>query len=104
MTHPIASPLQHLAAAWEEESGRRLRVTKTDPAAEALAFCASELRVTLREALAAAHWLSVEQTAARLGVQPVTIRKWIKRGELAAESTPHGYRVAADATRKVRAA
>ena len=95
---PIAA-VTALAESWREEAARRRQLSKHDPVADALVYCADEAKVTLAPFTAPDAVLTVEQFAADQGVTPQAVRNWIHRGELPATKTPHGYRIARAARR-----
>jgi DNA-binding transcriptional regulator YiaG len=88
-----------LAREWREKAEQRRLVSRIDPAADALEFCAGEAIARLRSVEITKQQLTVEQFArlAHINVTPQTVRNWIRSGRLAAVDTIKGYRIAADA-------
>lgn len=100
---PIAAA-KGLATAWRGEAEQRRRISRHDPVAETLDYCAAELLEQMRQLDAPGAAATVEQYAADHGVTPQTCRNWIHRGELDAVRTPHGWRIPRTARRTQRSA
>lgn len=71
----VADALNDLSDSWVQEAQQRKARTPNDPAAEALASCASELRAKIEQIDRDTATLTVEQYAAAHGVDPSTIRR-----------------------------
>lgn len=102
MNH-ITEAVQGVARDWRKEAERRRSISKADPVADTLEYCAGEVVARVRSVGDADNLLTVEQYAAQpdVGVTAQTVRKWIRLGQLAAIETPKGYRVRKDAKRVV---
>jgi len=101
VSDPVAASVRGVIAAWRQEVQQRHRVTKVDPAADAMELCASELESELARVEAASKLLTVEQYARATNVSPSSVRRWCLRGELAAERTPAGDWIIARSARRV---
>jgi hypothetical protein len=103
--NPVLTAAERAAQSWRQEAEERRRISKSDPVADTLDYCAGELAVRLREAERADESLTVEQFArlADVDVTPQTVRAWIRRGELPATLTPKGWKIPRAARRVVRA-
>lgn len=78
----------------------RRRISANDLGADTLDYCAAEMELVLSMLEDASSWLSVEAFAEIKQVTPQTVRAWIRRGELKAETTARGaYRVQRGAER-----
>jgi len=97
--------VRSVAKTWREEAVKRKGITRADPVADTLEYCASELeqRVGMLESDLATEWLTVEEYAVREGVTRQSVRAWIRAGELTAWRTAHGYEIPRDAERVRRA-
>jgi hypothetical protein len=96
-TDTAIAAARSLAASWESEAERRRRISRHDPASEALAYCAEELREVMRPLDSPGAIRTVPQFAADRAVTPSCVRRWIVSGRLEATKTPHGYRIAHNA-------
>jgi len=99
VTVPLIGAVRGLANGWRDEAERRRRISRADPVAEALDYCAGELdsELTELESSTATVTVSVEEYAAATGVTPQTVRNWIRSGKLRAMRSAKGYRIARDA-------
>ncbi len=95
----LAGRVGELAREWREKADSRRAISKIDPVADALDYCASKLIARARATEIATTQLTVDQFARlpQIGVTPQTVRNWIRAGRLAAIDTVRGYRIAADA-------
>lgn len=82
MTGVVIPKVRAVADVWEKEAEQRRARTPNDPAAEALASCASELKKKLEEIDRETATLTVEQYAAAHDVDPSTVRRLCKAGQL----------------------
>jgi hypothetical protein len=89
---------------WREEAEKRRGISKVDPIADTLDYCAGEIAARLKTIEASSQRLTVEQYAARVKRTPQTIRNWIRNGQLAAIATTKGYEISVDAERVRRSA
>jgi hypothetical protein len=96
----VAAAARRVATEWKGEAEKRRRVSRHDPVADTLEFCASELSENIRAVDGPGATRTVEQYARDHGVTPQTVCRWIRRKELEAEQTPHGYRIARSAVRR----
>jgi hypothetical protein len=95
----LADALQNLATEWRTKATARRAVSKPDPVADALDFCAEQALACIRNVQVTSRQLTVDQYArlAHVDVTPQTVRNWIRGGRLAATDTVKGYRIAAHA-------
>jgi hypothetical protein len=103
MPDPVVGAVEGVAKTWRKEAEERRRISKSDPIADTLDYCAGELAARLRAIAADAQLESVEQRAKREGVTVQTIREWIRTGQLGAQHGPKGYRIPRDSVRIRRA-
>lgn len=101
----VVTAAKGLARGWIDEAKNRRKISRSDPVAEALEYCAGELEARLK-AVEHDNRLTVEQYARlpHVDVTPQTVRTWIRTGQLQAHDSPKGYRIAADAKRLRRSA
>lgn len=99
MTDPLMLAVHAATKTWRQEAEARRKVSRLDPVADTLEYCAGELAERLRSATAASEWETVERRAAREGVTPQTVRAWIRTGQLHARPGAHGYQILASAER-----
>lgn len=99
----VFTTLQKAAESWSKEAAERRRISKSDPVADTLDYCAGEIAARLRTAESVADFETVEERARRERVTPQTVRIWIRTGQLSAEDGPKGYRIPRDAKRVRRA-
>jgi hypothetical protein len=100
MTDTVAAAMRSVAADWEAECVRRRRISKVDAVADAIAWCAGELLDRLQEVDGPGAMRTVDQYSRDHAVTPQTVCRWIRRGELDALRTPHGWRIARAAVRR----
>ncbi len=103
MIYELLASIQKVGKDWRAEAERRRQVAKADPAADALDYCAGELEAHCALLRAECVTVTVEQYAAAHQVSVQTVRNWIHSGELPAEKTTRGYRVAPTAVRMAKA-
>lgn len=105
MADLVLSAVEGVTRTWIQEADKRRRISRADPVADTLEYCAGEIASRLR-AVHSDNRLSVEQYAklSHISVTPQTIRTWIRTGQLQAIETPKGYRIAPDAKRLRRTA
>ena len=89
------------AADWEAEAERRRKLTKVDPVADVLEYCASELRDQVKEIETDTHWLTVDQYAALHGKAPQTVRGWIGNKLIQWAASPDGPKIPRGARRSL---
>lgn len=94
--------LRQLVGAFGQMADQRRAVTPSDPAAEVLAYAARELAHVLDEVTAPGQMLTVEQFAATQvpRVDPRTVRRWIRAGELDAVRAAGGWKIPVRARRR----
>ena len=80
-----------VAGEWQRTAESRRLISVTDPIADTLDFCATELLKVTRDMEDATQWLTTEEFAALHNCTPQTVRNWIRRGELDATDTGTGY-------------
>lgn len=101
----VEAEIKKAADAWKDEARRRREISRTDPVADALEHCATDLTARIENArLADGEWLTVEEYALLPDVDRTaqTVRAWIRAGQLAAKSTPNGYMIRKDERRVIR--
>jgi excisionase family DNA binding protein len=99
MIDTVFAAMRTLAGEMQTEAAKRKAMTPTDPAAEASLYWAERLTLRVAELEADAEHVTPAQYASLHGVTEQTVRNWIRRGELAAEDTPRGYRIPRAAVR-----
>lgn len=101
----VLTAVKGVTDTWMQEADKRRRISKSDPVADTLEYCAGELKSRLRS-VHEDNRLTVEQYAKlpHVDVTPQTVRIWIRTGQLQAIDTPKGYKIAADAKRIRRSA
>lgn len=108
MTLPLdiaIATVRTVAEGWEKEAKERRRISATDPVADALDYCASEVMGELRDIERSSRYLTTDEYAAAVGVDVQTVRRWIRAGKLAAIRAPRGYMIRHDSKpRQERAA
>ncbi len=103
MIEGILGTVRGVAEGWRSEARRRRAITKTDPAADTLEHCASELESVVDQLDRDTLFLSTVEFAELHHVTPQTVRTWIRRKELPAATTADGdYRIRHDAKRTKR--
>lgn len=102
MTSPVVSAVAGVARSWTEEASERRRISKVDPIADTLEYCAGELAKRLETVGDESKFLAVAQFAARENVTEQTVRNWIRSERIAAIDTPNGYKIDASQAAPVR--
>ena len=103
MPDPVIGAVERVAKTWKDEAVKRRGISRSDPVADTLDYCAGELTARLRAIEKDAQLETVEQRAKREGVTPQTVRDWIRKEELPAQHGAKGYRIPRDAQRVRRA-
>jgi hypothetical protein len=85
---PVLGKLKEFRRAAKE----RRSISAHDIGADTLDYCAAEVEQLIKE-LASTRYLTAEQFAEMKDVTPQTVRSWIRKGELAAETTAKGVRI-----------
>ena len=97
----ILASSRAVAETWRDEATRRRKISPTDPVADTMEFCATELLDHLQGVDRQTHWLGSEDFAQLHGVTPQTVRNWIRNSELEAVKTEKGgYMINRHATRQ----
>jgi hypothetical protein len=106
MTDVLVDAIKGVTRTWADEAEKRRLISKTDPVADALIYCAGEIVSRVKAVQLSAPGLSVEQYAKlpHVRVTPQTVRAWIRNRQLLAIETPKGYRISPDAKRMRRTA
>lgn len=101
----VLSAVKGVTETWMQEVSKRRRISKTDPVADAIEYCAGEIMARVKS-VHEDNRLTVEQYAKlpHVDVTPQTVRNWIRTGQLQAIDGPKGYKIAADAKRIRRSA
>lgn len=103
MRDAVAGTAESVAREWRDEAERRRALSKTDPVADTLAFCASELVARIRSvSIVEQHSVSVERYAEITNVTPQTVRQWCRRGLVPAQLGGRGWLIRMDAKRPGR--
>lgn len=93
---------EQLARDWKADAERRSRVSKLDPIADTLTYCANRITAELKALETVEQRLTVDEYAKRERVTPQTVRNWIRNNRLPAIETTKGYLISPD-SRAVRA-
>ena len=106
MTDDVVSAVEGVTSTWRKEAEKRRHISKADPVADTLEYCAGEISSRVKAVQFSDRGLTVEQYAKlpHVSVTAQTIRHWIRTRQLLAIETPKGYRIAADAKRMRRTA
>lgn len=99
MADVMVGAIEGVTRSWRQEAEERRRISKSDPVADTLDYCAGELAARLRALAVESETETVEQRAARDGVTPQTVRAWIRTGQLPAGNGPKGYLIPKSAER-----
>lgn len=99
MTDLVVSAVERVAKTWRQEAEERRRISKADPVADTLDYCAGEIAARIRSLAAETEYETVDQRASREGVTPQTVRGWIRSNQLAAQDGPKGYKIPRTAER-----
>lgn len=93
---------EQLADAWETEASQRKLRTPNDPAADAIASCASDLRVRMADVDRDSAFMTVVQYAGQHGVHESSVRRWCMAGEIpgAQKDANDDWRIPRDAKRQ----
>ena len=103
MRDTVIGAAEGVARGWREEADRRRELSKTDPVADTLAYCAGELLARLRPvSITERDSVSVERFAELMGVSAQTVRQWCRRGLVPARMVGTGWMIRADAERPGR--
>jgi len=103
MRDAVVGTIEGVAREWRDEAERRRVLSKTDPVADTLAFCASELSARIRTvSVAEREGVAAERYAASNGVSPQTVRLWCRRGLVPARKIGSGWMIRSDAPRPAR--
>lgn len=82
MFNPFSTAAREIAAAWRTEAAARKARTPSDPAAETLVSCATELEDRVAAVERSTAYLSVYDFAQSRGLSPSTVRRLCLVGEL----------------------
>jgi hypothetical protein len=83
--------------AWRQEAARRRARTATDPGADALESCATDLEADVDAIDQDTATLTAEEFALAHGVTPQAVRRWCRLGYVRAEQRPNGWAIPRDA-------
>lgn len=92
--------IERACAAYRQEAEQRRRLSKHDPAADALEYVAADLTQRARILSDPTALLTVEEYAGEQGVSAQTVRNWIRTGQLEARAEGRGWRIASGTTRR----
>lgn len=94
----ILSAIAIVPRTWREEVERRRAISKADPVADTLEYCAGEVEQQLRTIERAAPSMTVDQYARAHNVTAQTVRGWCRSEQIpGARQTPKGWLIPADA-------
>jgi excisionase family DNA binding protein len=93
MADVVLSVVAGVARTWRQEAEERRRISKTDPIADTLEYCAGEISARLKSIEETEQFLTVAEFANRESVTDQTVRNWIRAGRIAATETPKGYKI-----------
>ena len=103
MRDAVIGTAEGVAGEWREEAERRRALSKTDPVADTLAFCASELVSRMRAvSITERESVTVERFAGTMRVSAQTVRQWCRRGLVPARMVGNGWMIRGDAERPGR--
>ena len=97
MSDLVVRKVEATSRTWREEAEKRRKISKLDPVAEVLDYCAGEISAVLRDARSEIEYITVDELAARERVTPQTVRTWIRREIIPAQWGPKGYQIPKDA-------
>lgn len=92
----LSAAVSGVTRSWKQEAEERRRISKVDPIADTLDYCAGEIAARLKSVQETVRRLTVEQFAQRHDVTPQTVRNWIKAERIFAIETPKGWSISAD--------
>jgi excisionase family DNA binding protein len=93
----VLDDVEKKAAQWERMVAEQRAVTTVNPPADAVEYCAKDLRVLVQRIRENTEELTPEQYARQQGVSAETVRAWIRRGRLAFRTAGRGYLIPRDA-------
>lgn len=102
MKSPWHSEIERAASSYRQEAEQRRKLSKHDPAADALEYVAADLLERARVLADPTQLRTVEEYAAEHGVSAQTVRNWIHAGTLEARPEGRGWRIPAGAIRRAR--
>lgn len=79
---PVVVAAAEVCDSWEKEAQQRKQRTPSDPAAETLVSCASELRERIEQIERDTAYLTVDQYAQATGASASTVRRLCAQGLL----------------------
>lgn len=93
----------HLTTAWRTEAAHRRAISRVDPIADTLEYCAVEMDERLRDVALEIEYLNAEEYADQphIRVTAQSVRNWIRAGQLPAIQGPKGWLIPKGATRMV---
>jgi excisionase family DNA binding protein len=94
----LLDDVERKAEQWEAMVSQQRRLTTVNPPADAVEYCAKDLRALVEQLRANTEELTPEQYAKLHGVSAETVRAWIRKQRLAARDTGRGYLIRKDAT------
>ena len=93
MADAVIGAVERVAKTWKDEAAKRRGISKSDPVADTLDYCAGELAARLKAVEETTKFLTVAQFAARESVTEQTVRNWIRAARITAIVTPNGYKI-----------
>jgi hypothetical protein len=101
----VLSAAERVVKSWRQEAVKRREVSRLDPVADTLDYCAGELAARLRSIAEETQFWTPEEYARlpHVNVTPQTVRIWIRGGQLSAQNGPKGYLIPKGAERTQRA-
>jgi hypothetical protein len=92
----VVSKVKATSKTWRDEALRRRGISKSDPVADALDYCAGEITTVLQLVASETQHLTVDQFARKAGVTAQTVRTWIRDGRTPATLGARGYEISRD--------
>lgn len=101
----VIGAVEGVTRTWREEAEARRKISRSDPIADTLDWCAGELAARLRAVSAETEYLTPEEYARlpHVNVTAQTVRTWCRTEQLPALPTAKGYRIPKHAVRARRA-
>lgn len=89
--------LERAISSYRAEAAQRRKLSKHDPAADALEYAANDLELRIRVLTDPTAERTPEEYAAEKGVSAQTVRNWINAGRLPARKVGRSFRIASSA-------
>ena len=89
----VVSKVKATSKTWRDEAKRRRGISKSDPVADALDYCAGEITTVLELVASQPRPFTVDEFARDGRVTAQTVRTWIRDGVVPATLGAHGYEI-----------